>query len=123
MPNPLSSISVNQQKQYGDQKILDTAKVTKQGAVSGAVMPARKAGRPVQNGQSAQSQGQGSYSVPPEHQALAQRVARSQAVRDYWAGVAQNFPSAWSRMYASAAEKDLQEAALEARKQTPWFEI
>lgn len=123
MANPLAPISVNQQKAYGDQKVLDTAKAVKPGAVSGAMMPARKAGRPVQSGQQPQSQGQGSYSVPPEHQALAQRVARSQAVRDYWAGVAQNFPSAWSRMYLTAAEKDLQAAALEARKQTPWFEI
>lgn len=120
MANPLGSVSVNQQKQYGDQTILDqTAKATKAGAVSGAVMPAPKAGRPA--GQPT-AQGAQGYTVPPEHEALAQQVAKATAVRDYWAGVYQRIPSSFARMYLTSAQRDLKQLALQARNETPWFE-
>jgi hypothetical protein len=121
MPNkPLGSISVNQTPQYGDRKVLEnSAKAVKTSPVSGATVPAPKAGRPA--GQPTAQSAQG-YTVPPEHEALAQRVATATAVRDYWAGVYQRIPSSFARMYLTSAQRDLQQLAVEARNTTPWFE-
>jgi len=120
MPNPLGSISVNQAPQYGDKTVLEqSAKATKPGAVSGAVMPAPKAGRPA--GQPT-AQGASGYTVPPEHEALAQRVAKAAWLRTQWQQIAQQYPSRWTIANFKAADRDAQRLAMEARETTPWFE-
>ena len=120
MPNPLSPISVNQAPQYGDRTVLEqSARAVKTAPVSGAAVPARKAGRPA--GQPTAQGAQGGR-VPPEHEVLAQRVAKAAAIRAQWQQIAQTYPSRWTQSYFAAADKDFRRLALEARRATPFFE-
>ncbi len=117
---PLGSISVNQQKQYGDRNILEqSARAVKTAPISGATVPAPKAGRPAGRPTAQGAQG---GTVPPEHEALAQRVAKAAAIRAQWQQIAERYPSRWTQSYLTAADRDFRRVALEARQTTPFFE-
>ena len=132
MPKPLGSISVNQAPQYGDQTILEqTAKATKPGAVSGAVMPAPKAGRPAGRATAQGAQGgvppQGAAAqqaaIPPEHMELMQKLPYAQRAAERLAAAAQR-PDAgpYVLFYAGVAQRYYQYLAEQVRQTTPFFE-
>jgi hypothetical protein len=113
----------NPEKQYGDAKTLDTFKVaTKPLPVSGAPAPVRGPGRPTGTAPAATAAG-GQSSLPPEHAALATKVAIAQRTYMQLAAYAQR-PDAgpWTRFYAELAKSQFERAALEAREQTPFYE-
>jgi len=128
---PLAPISVNQQKQYGDRKILDqTAKATKPGAVSGAVVPAPKAGRPAgrataQGARGVPPQGAAAQqaAIPPEHMELMQKLPYAQRAAEELVAKAQR-PDAgpYVQFYAGVAQRYYQHLAQQVRQTTPFFE-
>ena len=132
MPSkPLGSISVNQAPQYGDKTILEqSAKATKPGAVSGAVMPAPKAGRPAgrataQGARGAPPQGAAAQqaAIPPEHMELIQRLPYAQRAAERLMAAAQR-PDAgpYVQFYAGVAQRYYEHIADQVRDATPFFD-
>ena len=129
---PLGSISVNQQKQYGDATILEqSAKATKSGAVSGAVVPAPRAGRPAGRATAQGAQGgvppQGAAAqqaaIPQEHVDLIQQLPYSERAAESLMAAAQR-PDAGPilRFYAQMAVANHQRLESKIRESTPYFE-
>ena len=85
------NISVNQAKQYGDQKALDNvAKATQQTPMTDVPIPVREAGRP----SGGQTLGQAPPAeVPAEHQDLALKMARMDWARGVWRNIAAQMPT------------------------------
>jgi hypothetical protein len=116
------TISVNQSKQYGDQKALDAMKATTTTPMTGVPTPAPSAGRPPgpsqgqpQGGPSAQAD------IDPGHMTKMEELALALRVKQYWDSVAAQYPSSWSKMYAADADENYQRIAHEMRSVTPFF--
>jgi hypothetical protein len=118
-------ISVNQSKQYGDQKQLDKLKSgLTTTPMTGVPTPASTAGRPPTRGggpSPASASGAGPQGVPPEHQQQMTELAMATRVKQYWDTIAVQYPSSWSRMYAADADENYQRIAHEMRANTPFF--
>jgi hypothetical protein len=127
----LSPISVNQQPAHGDKTVLEqTAKATKAGAVSGAVMSAPKAGRPAgranaqgARGEPPQGAAAQQAAIPQEHVDLIAQLPYAQRAAQQLAQAAQR-PDAgpFVRFYAQMAQNAYQRLAMNVRKSTPFFE-
>jgi len=128
---PLGPISVNQAPQYGDKTILEqSAKATKPGAVSGAVMPAPKAGRPAgrataQGARGVPPQGAAAQqaAIPPEHMELIQRLPYAQRAAERLTAAAQR-PDAgpYVQFYAGVAQRYYEYVANRVHDETPFFD-
>jgi hypothetical protein len=121
-------VSVNQSKQYGDQKQLDKLKSgLTTTPMTGVPIPASTAGRPPTRGggpspASASGAGpQATANIPPEHQQAMSEFATATRVKQYWDTIAAQYPSSWSRMYAADADENYQRIAHELRANTPFF--
>jgi hypothetical protein len=113
-------ISVNQAPQYGDKKTLQNLKTLTTTPMSGVPTPAPTAGRP----QGSTPQGQPAQTgVPPEQVAKMNELATATKVKQYWDRVAMQYPSSWSKMYASDANENYQKVAHELRAGTPFFQV
>lgn len=119
------TISVNQTKQYGDQKALDAMKALTKTPMTGVPTPAPSAGRPpTRGGGSPQASpgGAGPQGVDPAHQEQMTEFATAARVKQYWDTIAAQYPSSWSRMYAADADENYQRLAQKVRSDTPFFE-
>lgn len=118
------TISVNQSPQYGDKTALDSAsKAMTTTPMTGVPIPAPSAGRPPVAGRPSPTAGGGAgqKEVPPEHLEKMSAFALAARVKQYWDGIAAQYPSAWSRMYAADADEEYQRLAHEMRATTPFF--
>ena len=116
------TISVNQSPAYGDKTALDTAsKAVTETPMTGNATTAPSAGRPWGGGGEAQVPVSGA--VPAGHAMAAADLARKAWAAKKWAELAAS-PQAGPRirMYAEAAQKNLESAMKGVRNQTPFFE-
>lgn len=120
------TISVNQTPQYGDKTKLEALnKNLTKTPMTGVPTPAPTAGRPP-SGQAQptappQSGGQ-QAGVPTEHTKLMQQYAQAFRTNQYWQGVASQYPSEWTKLYAQEAADVLSRVQSELRNSTPFFE-
>jgi len=118
------NISVNQSPQYGDKSALEAAsKAVTTTPMTGNAAPAPTAGRPVSTGAGAGQTAPTQAPIPMGHQEAADDVARKAWAAKKWAELAAT-PQAGPRirMYAAAAQQNLEAAIRGARAQTPFFE-
>ena len=116
-----NNISVNQQKGYGDQKVLDeVAKATKTAPISGAQVPDNGPGRPSTGDAPGNTPAAGN--IPEEHTALFGALAMADKTRQFWQNVAVNYPSPVTQLYAERATSDFETLAQRTRQDTPFFE-
>lgn len=124
------SLDVNQAPQYGDKTALDNVKkgmtVT---PMTGNPVPAPGPGRPPTGQPQPQPSAQTGPSepkpepyVPDEHLSLMDQVAQAYRTKVFWENVLKNYPSEWSRMYASDAAMTYKGLADQLRNSTPYFE-
>ena len=129
---PLGSISVNQAPQYGDKTVLEqSAKATKSGAVSGAVVLAPRAGRPAGRATAQGAQGgvppQGAAAqqaaIPQEHVELIQKLPYVERAAIDLAARAQG-PGAgpYTQFYAGVAQRYYEYVANRVHDETPFFD-
>ncbi len=124
---PSSPLSINQAPQYGDKRALDKLKTGMTTTpMTGVPTPAPTAGRPpgsTTTPQQSTSTGTASSNVPTEHQSLMEQFALATRVKQYWDGIAAQYPSSWSRMYAADADEEYQRLGHEVRAKTPFFNV
>lgn len=120
------TISVNQAPQYGDKTALDNVrKAMTTTPMTGNPIPAPGPGRPA-TGQQAQPtaapQPPQEEGIPAEHMSLMDQVAQAYRTKVFWDNVLKNYPSEWSRLYASDASMEYKQLAEQLRTSTPYFE-
>jgi hypothetical protein len=122
-------ISVNQSKQYGDQKQLDKLKSgLTTTPMTGVPTPASSAGRPPTSGggsSPASASGAGPQQVdniPPEHRVLmAQMASAAKTARVLQEKAAAPDAGPWLQYYAAVAAERYQTLALKVKAETPFF--
>jgi hypothetical protein len=122
-------VSVNQSKQYGDQKQLDKLKSgLTTTPMTGVPTPASTAGRPPTRGggpSPASASGAGPQqtdNVPPEHRAMMAQMAsaaKTASVLQQKAAAPDAGP--WLQYYAAVAVQRYQALALKVKAETPFF--
>jgi hypothetical protein len=123
-----STISVNQTPQYGDKTALDSVqKAMTTTPMTGNPTPAPGPGRPSTGLQtppttSQQAPPPEAEVMPGEHQTIMDQVAQAYRTKVFWDNVLKNYPSEWSRMYASDATQTYNSLAGQLRNGTPFFE-
>lgn len=127
MPGPTTP-RIQGQKQYGDQKALDSLKRAGSGLKQGNadILPTerRAAGRPVTTGAGiAPQQAPVEPGIPPEHVALIEDFARATFVAQTAARAAQDpMAGPWLRSYAQFAENEVMTKGERVRSSTPFFD-
>lgn len=124
------SLDVNQAPQYGDKTALDNVrKGMTYTPMTGNPVPAPGPGRPPTGQPQPQGQPQGQPQqpqeqpfVPDEHLSLMDQVAQAYRTKVFWDNVLKNYPSEWSRLYASDASFTYKQLAEQLRNSTPYFE-
>lgn len=123
------SLDVNQAPQYGDKTALDNVKSGMTSTpMTGNPIPKPGPGRPSTGQQPSpqatppQALPQVEEDVPPEHRGLMQELAQAYRTKVFWDNVLRNYPSEWSRMYASDASMTYKRLAEQLRNSTPFFE-
>ena len=120
------TISVNQTAQYGDKGAIGKmAEGMTETPMTGNPTPKPTAGRPVSTGAGVSQTGSDGLTpnIPVAHQEAADDVARKAWAAQVWAELASR-PDAGprTRMYATIAQRALQEAVANTRNRTPFFE-
>lgn len=111
--------------QYGDAARLQqlSSGLKREHGTYGAVVQRNEPGRPTgSTGTSAPRQGQGSFSVPPEHQAMGQAVAAAFDAVQFWQAFYEQYPGPNSQFYLEQAQNDLRQAQEAYYSATPNFE-
>jgi hypothetical protein len=127
---PSNAISVNQSKQYGDQKALDKLKTGLTSTpMTGVPIPAPTAGRPPTpgGGSAPASPGGGQQpvpmgNIPAEHRVLMSQMAQAAKTAQVLKQKAAA-PDAgpWLQYYAAVAVQRYQALALKVKTETPFF--
>lgn len=118
------TISVNQTSQYGDKTAIDSMKQgMTETPMTGNPTPKPTAGRPAGSNVSSDGIVPAAGNIPMAHQEAADDVARKAWAAQMWAEMAAR-PDAGprTRMFAQIAQRAFQEAVMNTRNRTPYFE-